>query len=62
MSRKSIDIKFIIPEDIEMENIVDAIHIGLLELTFKNKEFNNFTAEIEDVLLRDKLVIIKETE
>lgn len=58
--RKSIDIKFIIPEDMETEDITLAITVGLEHIDLLRKDSKIFHAEVSDVLLRDRLVIIKE--
>ena len=59
--RKSIDIKVIMPEEMDMEDIVNALHSGLESIKLTRKDYSEtFQVEIDDVLLRDRLVIIKE--
>ena len=58
---KSISIQFIIPEEMDTEDIINALHSGLESIKLTRKDYSEtFQVEIDDVLLRDRLVIIKE--
>ncbi len=56
---KSLDIKFLIPDDMEMEDLVEALSLGLDQLVFNRGNGSIFT-EVDEVLIRDRLVIIRE--
>ena len=57
---KSITIQFVIPEDMETEDITTAVTVGLEHMDFVDKNSKVFQAEVIEVILRDRLVIIKE--
>ena len=59
---KSLDIKFLIPNDMEMEDLVEAMALGFEEHNIFNRKTGQelFEAEVSEVLIRDRLVIVKE--
>ena len=62
MSRKSIDVKFIIPEDMDIEDLVWIIHDGANDviITSTDDPSRKFQVELEEALIRDRLIILKE--
>lgn len=61
MSRKSIDVKFIIPEDMDIEDLVRIIQAGTDDVGIRFRDNDNiFQVELEEALIRDKLIILKE--
>lgn len=61
MSRKSIDVKFIIPEDMDIEDLVRIIQAGTDDVGIRFRDNDNFfQVELEEALIRDRLIILKE--
>ncbi len=59
---KSLDIKFLIPDDMEMEDLVESLSSGFDEQNRFNQESGQELRDLEvgEVLIRDRLVIIRE--
>ena len=59
---KSLDIKFLIPDDMEMEDLVEVLNVGFEELVLFNRRTGQELGdhEVTEALIRDRLVIIRE--
>ena len=59
--RKSIDVRFIMPEDMDIEDLVQIIQTGAFGTSIVHKNLESFfQVELEEALIQDNLIILQE--